>query len=43
MSEIIYLLTVLYATYVIDSIVGEIPVFVLSVFGMLIYLQGVFM
>jgi len=38
MSEIIYLLTILYATFVIDDIIGDMQLFILASFGIMIYL-----
>lgn len=38
MTEIIYLLTILYATYAIDDVIGDMQVFVLMFFFILIYL-----
>ncbi len=38
MTEIIYLLTILYAVYVIDDVVGDMQVFIYSVFSIMIYL-----
>lgn len=38
MTEIIYLATVLYAFYVIDDVVEDIHVFIVSVFFIVMYL-----
>ena len=41
MSEIIYLLTILYATYVIDEIIGGMHIYILMSFFLLMYLQSI--
>ena len=41
MTEIIYLLTVLYAAYVIDEVIGDMHIFIYSTFLIMIYLIGV--
>lgn len=38
MTEVIYLLTVLFATYAIDHVIGDMHIFILASFGILIYL-----
>lgn len=38
MTEIIYLLTVMYALYVIDKVAGGMPVYLLGSFFILVYL-----
>ena len=40
MTEIIYLLTVLYAAYVIDEVIGDMHIFIYSTFLIMIYLIG---
>ena len=41
MSEIIYLLTILYATYVIDDVIGDLHIYILMSFFLLMYLQSI--
>lgn len=38
MTEIIYLLTILYASYAIDEVVGDTPFFLIMSFSILGYL-----
>lgn len=38
MTEIIYLSTILYATYVIDDVIGDMHLFVYTTFLILMYL-----
>ncbi len=38
MTEVIYLLTILYATYVIDDVIGDMHLFVYTTFLILMYL-----
>ncbi len=41
MTEVIYLVTILYAAYVIDDVAGEKPVYILLTFLSLMFLGGV--
>ena len=41
MTEIIYLLTVLYTAYVIDHVIGDMHIFIYSTFLILLYLISV--
>lgn len=40
MTEVIYLLTVLYATYVIDDVIGDMQLYLLVSFAILLYMIG---